>query len=268
MENEYIYKYMTFEQFVDLIENKRLYLTRIDLWEDCWEGIYYKRLLEYVLNTLKALPKVKREAMQGNIEQELVLTKKRIYGQSWTLLDKESDAMWRIYSQQKTGIRIKIKLENVKKCIEEMILLEPYRSIVEDKEVNHKEISYKEPNYEDYKIKESTKLNSFTFDSELLYFKRKEFEHEKEYRFSVGLDRIKMLYLGTKENNMGERSLFQEVVEKIKTEKVIYYSIPNNYIEEIFLDPRATNYFEETFNMYCKNRKLSNYSKSKLYTIG
>lgn len=45
---EYLYKYMSFEKFIDLIENKRLYLTHLPLWDDVYEGL----LLINLLNTL------------------------------------------------------------------------------------------------------------------------------------------------------------------------------------------------------------------------
>lgn len=35
---KYLCEYMTFEQFVDLTELERLYLTNITLWDDCYKG--------------------------------------------------------------------------------------------------------------------------------------------------------------------------------------------------------------------------------------
>jgi hypothetical protein len=35
---EHLYKYMPFEQIIELVEMKRLYLTRIILWNDTYEG--------------------------------------------------------------------------------------------------------------------------------------------------------------------------------------------------------------------------------------
>lgn len=47
--------------------------------------------------------------------------KKLYYAQSWTKLIDESDAMWRIYSPQKTGVRIKVKKDNIISAILELI---------------------------------------------------------------------------------------------------------------------------------------------------
>lgn len=258
----YLYKYISFEQFIDLIENKRLYLTRIDQWEDCYEGYYLKKLLDYQLNKLDISSETKMEQMKENINTEFELIKKYIYAQSWSMSkeNQESDAMWRIYSPQKTGIRIKVKRENIKKSIYNLILKTP---IIHNPHAHA--IQYKQPNYEDYNYKDNKAY--FKFSSELLYFKRKAFEHEEEYRFSVELQRENLLISTIQKNNLGINPYFRDVVDKINTEKVIYYEVPNSYITEILLDPRAPEYFKETFYSYCKSKDLKNYSKSKLYTL-
>ena len=42
---KYIYKYLTFNQFVDLVESKRLYLTRVSEWDDVYEAVELRHLV-------------------------------------------------------------------------------------------------------------------------------------------------------------------------------------------------------------------------------
>ena len=36
---------MSFERFVEMVEKQQLYLTRVDCWEDVFEGVAIKELL-------------------------------------------------------------------------------------------------------------------------------------------------------------------------------------------------------------------------------
>ena len=45
-----IYKYLSFEQFVSLVETGKSYLTRIDLWDDVREAIFLKFIISRIAN--------------------------------------------------------------------------------------------------------------------------------------------------------------------------------------------------------------------------
>lgn len=104
-----IYKYMSFEKFVEMVEEEQLYLTRIDLWEDLYEGSIINRLFENL--SMKPLTPNQKELLKNLIFHSL-------YAQSWCGDKNESDAMWRIYSPNCTGVRIKFDSEEIYKNIE------------------------------------------------------------------------------------------------------------------------------------------------------
>lgn len=243
---EFLYKYITFEQFIDLIENSRLYFTNILQWDDCYEGyspnLYYKK----VTSLLKGH---KQEEETQN--KRLTILNKLSYAQSWTEDNNESDAMWRIYSPNKTGVRIKIRTHLLKRCIEK--INKCYYDF------NSGNIIYKFPNFE-----QIDNINELIFERQsLLYYKRNAFKHEKEYRFS-----FKLNWTNLPSIKNGDSICFDKIYHA-NLPKVIYYTIPNKYVDEILLDPRAPEYFKETFFKYCKNRGLdeTKYSKSNLYTL-
>lgn len=274
---EYLYKYMSFEKFIDLIENKRLYLTHLPLQDDVYEGVAANKFIEYLDN------KSEQECKNNNISEEynkvdketndsiIKKMKNSRYAQSWTNNTLESDAMWRIYSINKSGVRIKISKEIIKKSIlktmQPLITVNgqfctgiPFRPIsIIDKAVNYDW----NINFEEYSNKNGS---NGIFDIPFEYFKRKEFSHEYEYRFSVCVD---IDYLQKKLLTHFDLN-YEGATNKIP--KVIYYEMKNENIKEVLLDPRASNEFEETFLKYCENRdfkeKNIEYAKSKLYTLG
>lgn len=153
---EYLYKYMTFEQFVDLIENKQLYLTNITSWEDVYEGYTIREFFNYINQ--------KKDIEDINIRKnEIDFSIKCRYAQSWTNDDViESDAMWRIYSPQKTGVRVKVKFKDIYDSIKDILdEAVPYeekdgrkQSISKflSDEPNFRKIEYYKPiNFDEYK---------------------------------------------------------------------------------------------------------------------
>lgn len=91
VETTQLYRYMTFNQFVSLVEQRKFYLTRIQNWEDTWE-----------LPSFSIPTKIET----GEITYDSKMGEKYLYGSCWTRLG-ESDAMWRIYAPQRDGIMIK-----------------------------------------------------------------------------------------------------------------------------------------------------------------
>lgn len=266
---EYLYKYISFEQFVDLIENERLYLKKISCWEDCYEGYYIEKKLKDGLLKLKLSEKIKipKKEIEKFYSKFITNTIKNIiYAQSWIKEDeKYEDAMWRIYSPNKNGIRIKIKRTNIFNQID-----------LERK--SHFKSSKLHQNDIDYNFNCNEKNLEISQVKDLAFKKRLAFLYESEYRFVLILDdkknfinaREKIINLNSiAENevlNSPQKILFELFNTLDLHEDEIYYDMPANMIEEIVLDPRASKYFENTFNSYCKNRNLS-FSKSKLYKL-
>lgn len=258
---EYLYKYITFEQFVDLVETEELYLTNITCWEDCYEGHEIDKFREYMLKDKKVNHGDKKLETLNQVK------KKCYYAQSWTKASDESDAMWRIYSQQKTGVRIKIKTSDIIDCLWSLLDLHGNEYV----ELRCGDIMYDEPiDYEKYRVDVSnssgSSLRGYT-GIPFIFGKRKAFIHEEEYRFSIKLNWCEMCKEAFEVAKDGE--ILNELL-KYDYPPIIRYSMPNKLIQEVILDPRAT-HFEQTFIRYCENRGLKKngtvFEKSKLYEL-
>ena len=267
MENEnnglILYKYISFAKFIDLVELERSYLTNIKLWEDTYEGAGYVEnfgygVSKYVLESIRSV---------DNLETGLTnISKKLSYAQSWTDRELESDAMWRIYSTDKLGVRIAVSKRDIEmqinktlNTIEDSLKVEPYK------------VDYdKESNPEDGRMPDGGLLVDDT-----LKFKRKAFAHEEEYRFSTCIP-IDVKNLASfdivkhpQSNNLNNLKILGDFLNKATFKPVIYYDLPSSMIKEIILDPRASKNDTEMFMKYCKNRgftdKNIDYRKSDLY---
>lgn len=83
-----IYRIMPINRFLQLLEEKKLTLVKPKKWDDPFENA----LLNSVFET-------------SNGELGEFSAKNSIYGQCWTF-HRETDAMWRIYSHDKDGVRV------------------------------------------------------------------------------------------------------------------------------------------------------------------
>ncbi len=225
--NPKLYRIFKFEDILDILINKEITLVNPSLWEDPYES--------FILKCKATKPNGE------NIEIESV--QKQFFGQCWTL-EEESDAMWRIYSQDKTGVRVKSTFNKVFSIIyddnEDKSMATSYISKVKYMEEKEMKEYFSNP--------ENTKLLSLN-GKWLVYLqsiKRKAFAHEREVRL--------MFFLGDSNS--------EEIGNKVKKFKVA----PNDLIEEICFDPRLE---ERLYEVYKKTLEKIGYTgkitKSKLY---
>lgn len=242
---KYIYKYLTFNQFVDLVESKRLYLTRVSEWDDVYEAVELRHL---VSNGMRKgppqwVPEMLGEDLMKALDQSMFDS---YYAQSWTWSEEESDAMWRIYSPNNDGVRLKMnvdKIYNAMKCS----LLQLDSNI----KIFHNKVKYQNTNIGSIEVK------------------RKAFFHEKEYRFWC-IAQWNAWNKPPAKPFLNDLEGFRHYLIDchINAKKTIYYTVENSLIDEVVLDPRAPRYHEETFFNYCNNRGFKDkiFKKSTLYT--
>lgn len=89
-----IYRIFDIEKFEQILLNKKIGFVIPSKWEDPYEDILYTKFKEHDVDFYNN--------HSGN----------RLFGQCWTF-NEDSDAMWRIYSSGKRGIKIEVKLENL-----------------------------------------------------------------------------------------------------------------------------------------------------------
>lgn len=144
-----IYRYMSFESFIAMMESQSLNFAHVNNWEDPWEAIAGK--LPTVNGQNEVVPRF------WNIHQEM-------YGQCWTH-EEDSDALWRIYSIQHTDIQISTTIEKLE-------LIQGTRSVWVDNVI-----------YFDGAQDLLNKLREHPHSlTEAALFKRGAFKHEREVR--------------------------------------------------------------------------------------
>jgi len=252
MSRNKIYRFMSFENFVDMIQTQSLAFVHPTMWDDPLELEAFEKVL------------LRKENIEGLI---FLCQKYKVYAQSWTRLE-ESDAMWRIYNNNGMSIRISIKKDSI-----------PLLTGVELKNVLY-------TNDIESKIEKIDLRESY---DQLFAIKRKAFQHEdevrliKHYRFKDTKDAENHIYAflfmfnEKYRNAILDNYKIEELEQKVKdsveltninlankVEKISYMHIPN-FIQDVMLSPFAPSWFEETVKKYCEINKIKFLGKSKLY---
>lgn len=101
-----LYRFISFESFVDMVQNQSLIFVNPKCWDDPKELQPFKLWIEdlFMQKDDGAVHLV--EAFANEVR------KNKLYAQSWTILD-ESDALWRIYSHNNFSVRIAIDIKDI-----------------------------------------------------------------------------------------------------------------------------------------------------------
>jgi hypothetical protein len=91
-----IYRIISIERLIEMFESNALIFPLVKVWDDVYENFFVKSKLRENNGEIFEI--------DDNLEE--------YYGQCWSLL-KDSDALWRIYSPNKQGIRIKTTLRKI-----------------------------------------------------------------------------------------------------------------------------------------------------------
>jgi hypothetical protein len=157
---EYIYRIFSTKRLFEMFEKRSNGLVRPKCWDDPFEN--------FILNAVQKLP-------TGEVAH--FLFKDTVYGQCWSL-HKETDAMWRIYSKEKNGVKVKATVRNLFQSLYDVA------GAFRELGVFIGKVSYRP---ESELLKQLTNTN-FVVKSdgsgvaESLLLKRTEFKHEREVR--------------------------------------------------------------------------------------
>ena len=110
-ENDTIWRYYDLSKFIHFLLSKKLYLTRIDKFQDKYEGELpledYLKNMHELLERLSFVNDLKREDMWSFLE---IQNKLPIFASCWHLNPIENFAMWKIYLSTNEGVAIKTKI--------------------------------------------------------------------------------------------------------------------------------------------------------------
>ncbi|WP_026701719.1 DUF2971 domain-containing protein [Salibacterium aidingense] len=250
-----IYRFVSFESFVDMIMTQSLTFVHPSLWDDPYELSLIESKFKKIIDSDDS---ISTERTVDTILHQIITNK--LYCQSWTKLN-ESDALWRIYNNNNTSVRIEIDLNDISKL----------------ENVEALEVEYVDDPYE------LVEKESFY---DLIRIKRKAFSHESEirlvthYKFNGTEDAQE--YIKDYLKLSGDSRLYKNIeIEEISTEVErivsklnlnlknktfqIYYGHIDNFIKSIMLNPFAPEWFNGTLKMFCEQNGINYLGKSELY---
>ena len=200
--DEPIYRIFSVERFLQLLSSGKLTLVKPHMWDDPFENL---------LLTSKFITASNEEA---SFE-----TQNSVYGQCWTL-HAETDAMWRIYSLHKNGVRVKTTPRKLLTALHHNIPMHPELSGFIGKVQYAKDELILKENLE--------KINLMKADgtglAESLLYKRHEFSHEQE---------VRLIYLG--KDGACVDDIFNFLINS------------NELFENIMFDPRMDKSLQQTY---------------------
>lgn len=220
-----IYRFLSFDSLVEMLVKEQLALVNTSRWDDPFENYFFNCHI-----------------YDRGVAMDYKEIATRMYGQCWTLTP-ESDALWRIYSSDKRGIRIRTTLANlfgVVNATSSDTPAESYDSIWMGK------VEYRSE--DDIREYMTSKKHMPHIDSEFMIrsmlLKREAFEHEKEVRVIYNSDHA------------------------FKGEVKSYDIVPNNFIDEVTFDPRIDRRMQEIYSKALVKLGLTaQINKSKLYSF-
>ena len=169
------------------------------------------------------------------------------FGTSWSLLRK-SDAMWRIYSQDKMGVQIQTSWEKLESALSRVEFPKEYLEIEDFLDIKY--------------VVGKVDYNPADNLNEIEHFliKKEAFKHEEEIRglvkFSVTHDPKRYINLNRK---------LTTTINAFFQVKIIYTSMEDDFIEAVSIDPRADDWIVETIKSYCKSKNITNVERTDLY---
>lgn len=253
-ETQYLYRYISFETFVGMIQSKALTFVLPELWDDPKEGESF----EYYVGQTE------------NIYEQMLFWSiyYKTYCQCWTTL-AESDAMWRIYSYGNRAIRIRIKHDSVDLLDGVQAIKVEYTDSLECK--FQKGLKY-------YLKSLSQKRTAFEHEKEVRLIKHYQFLNTDDLRrhidawcASVGhpksIDFAEKLFPGQplEEKSKSISKLLNIGKGARKTIDVSFSHVPD-FIAGVLVHPFAPEWYVRIVQEYCTKNKIPFEGKSTLYS--
>lgn len=127
--NYKIAKYLDLTKFVSLLQQNSLFFCRLDKLEDRFEGTYTKPSIEIRDKYNENLHELISKAKKKSYEEDKELSNKHLEWDQkskslmcvccWNKYEKESIALWKIYSDFKKGIMITTSIEKLKESFKQ-----------------------------------------------------------------------------------------------------------------------------------------------------
>jgi hypothetical protein len=221
-----IFRVFGIERLLQIFSNRELILVRPKKWDDPFEN--------FILNSRATL----------ETGEHITLTfENSLYGQCWTQ-HKENDGMWRIYSPQKNGVKVRTTARKLRESLADVVESPELTAFIG-------KVQYKRNKDLTAMVSDRVRMQRKIFGAtgrghaESLLFKRDAFSHEKE---------IRLIYTGAPSE--GETDLFSFAVD------------PHALFEEVVFDPRMDTALCEIYEKHLKSIGFpGKIKRSQLYEV-
>jgi len=166
-----IYRIFSFQRLEEIFQENKLTLVKPRLWEDPFEN--------FILNSTGYLP---------DGQEFQIGFREHFYGQCWSL-SKENDAMWRIYSPGKNGVKVRT---TIRKLFMPLFIAGGQYKKIDGTDYNLSsfigKVKYAGEKTLLAMLKDKKRMSDKIFDqsgwgqASSFFFKRVEFKHENEIR--------------------------------------------------------------------------------------
>lgn len=224
-----LYRYVSFETFVDLVQSSSLCFVFPPVsWEDTHEGFLYRAIKtpEGKQKILSLIP-----TQQNRLFAEAVLTDETLNHtrfQCWTQA-QDQVALWSIYNYMNKAIMISSTSEKLEQLS------------FEEQKVTLMQLTY----VNSISLEDEVKfvIGQKIFAPDIFRTKRSAFEHEKEVRAFVGTTRL------------------------INPMNPLRVPVPNiqDFIEGVMVHPNAPSWYVAVVEEYCRINHIRFLGQSKLY---
>lgn len=233
-DSDTLYRFMPINYLEDLIKNERIYLCQVTKWEDSWE--FPSRFIKN-----KHKPSSNHPSLY--LTQNANIIQNELYGICFSQI-MDTDALWRIYSHNKSSVCIKTSVKSISNAVFNPIMNKEFTDrigVVDGFIAPVQYFKIDEVSIEDIYLAENAKYYpAYMYPA---FVKRNAFEHEHEVR----------LIIYPPISCTGSNGIFLKLGTM-------------DFIEEIILDPRLNETEESTIRKRLKGCKHL-IRKSHLYDI-
>jgi hypothetical protein len=215
-----LWRYMDLPRFVDLLQSRELHLARADQMQDRWEGAYGP-------TNAAMRPEVYGEhydAMVTQFADVMVNARRLVFLNCWYAADFESAAMWSIYDREGRGVAIRTTKQQL------------HKSLAGAKPVYGASVQYVD--YSTQWIPEGNIFNPFLF-------KRRSFEHEREYRL--------LSLWGAKAIRVDENNPVIETEPDTPPTGIRETVDLTELVKQVFVSPEASGWFHKVVQRLVKD---------------
>jgi hypothetical protein len=122
-----MWRYMKFSRFIWLLQNRQLWLSRVNRLDDPWEIALAGNQLAHVIGrhpipTLP-LPETEPESAMDRAERIIAAWRQETFVSCWSASDHESHALWRIYCGPDEGVAIQTTFAKLRESVGNLPLL-------------------------------------------------------------------------------------------------------------------------------------------------